>query len=168
MSALVLARLRALTSTDAVDPGRADVAARTVGRIVKRAGARAVLARDPEAPSPSDLGVEVMNPPDSALIALGICVGLAWTERDDHPYPGTAFTIDDVTEAARELGVSSGGSRHLVGAVRHLLAQAGYVEPDERAGLIRLGPAVAGWSDADLDAFRRNQDVLPEASEVVT
>lgn len=166
MSALDLARLRALTATDQTHMDQDDPAARSIGRIVKRAGARAILARDPEAPAPSDLGVEVLRPTDTALIALGICIGLAWTDRGDHPYPGVAFTIDDVTAAARELGVSSGASTHLVGAVRHLLSQARYVE--HNGELIRLGPAVAAWSDTDVDAFHRNLDVLPEAKQAVT
>lgn len=160
MGAVELARLRALGAAPVPDASALEHAAAAVGRTAKRAGPDAVLARHPEAPSARDLDVVPATLADSALVALGLCVGLAWDDRDRSPYPGRAFTFDDLTAAARSMNINVAASRHIVGAVRHILAQARFVDIDGDS--IRLGPLVAVWSDADLEAFRRNLDALPE------
>jgi hypothetical protein len=160
MSAIDLARLRALGAASVPDPSALEGPAANVGRAPKRAGGQIVLARHPEAPSAVDLDVAPGALPDSALVALGICVGLAWDDRDHHPYPGRAFTIDDVMAAARAMRINVAASRHIIGAVRHVLAQARLLDVDDH-DVLRLGPGIAGWSDADLEAFRRNLDALP-------
>lgn len=161
MSSVDLARLRALGAASVADPFSLEGQAANVGRAPQRAGGQIVLARHPEAPLAADLDVVPGTLPDSALIALGICVGVAWDDRDHHPYPGRAFTIADVTAAARAMRISVAASRHIVGAVRHVLAQACLLDVDEH-DVFRLGPGIAAWSEADLEAFRRNLDALPE------
>lgn len=160
MSAIHLARLRALGAASVPDPSALEGPAANVGRAPKRAGGQIVLARHPEAPSAVDLDVAPGALPDSALVALGICVGLAWEDRDHHPYPGRSFTTDDVMAAARAMRINVAASRHIIGAVRHVLAQARLLDIGDH-DVLRLGPGIAGWSDADLEAFRRNLDALP-------
>jgi hypothetical protein len=164
MSAIDLARLRALAATTVANPGSLERPAADVGRAPQRAGGQVVLARHAEAPSANDLDVRPATLPESALVALGLCVGLGWDDRDRHPYPGRTFTIDDVTAAARAMRINVAASRHVVGAIRHVLAQARLVDIDQN-DVVRLGPVIAGWSDADLEAFRRNLDALPESAK---
>lgn len=163
MSALDLARVRALGAAPATELTTLERAAAAIGRTSQRAGPNVVLARHPEAPSARDLDVVPATLSDSALVALGLCVGLAWDDRDHHPYPGRAFTFDDVSAAARAMSINVAATRHIIGAVRHLLAQARLIGID--GAVVRLGPLIASWSDADLDAFRRNLDALPESAQ---
>lgn len=164
-AALELARLRAGIAVPVDDPDALVTAAGALGRSPERADRRTVLAPHPDAPTPADLGVTSAGVPDLALVALGLAIGLAWQERDRGLLPGASFTVDDVTAAARRLGVPAGASAHVVGYLRHVLAQAGFVETDADTGSFRLGPAVAAWSEADLEAFRRNRDVLSAPAE---
>ncbi|MBA2283099.1 MAG: hypothetical protein H0W25_17960 [Acidimicrobiia bacterium] len=164
MSAIELARLRALGAGPIADLVALERSAANVGRAPQRAGRQVVLARHAEAPSAADLEVFPTTLPDSALVALGLCVGLAWDDRDRHPYPGRPFTIDDVMAAARAMRINVAASRHIVGAVRHILSQAQILDIDDN-DVLRLGPLTAGWADADLEAFRRNLDALPEPSQ---
>lgn len=164
MSAIELARLRAVAAAAVANPASLEGPAANVGRAPRRAGNEVVLARHADAPSATDLGLAPPTLSDSALVALGLCVALAWDDRDRHPYPGRAFTIEEVTAAARAMRINVAASRHIIGAVRHILAQARLVDLDEN-DVVRLGPVIAGWSDADLEAFRRNLDALPEAAE---
>ena len=164
-TALELARLRAGIAVPVDDPDALVTAAEAIGRSPERVDRRTVLAPDPQAPTPADLEVSPPGVPDLALVALGLAIGLAWRERDRGLFPGASFTLDDVNAAARRLGVPAGASAHVVGYLRHVLSQAGFIEIDPRTNAFRLGPAVAAWSDADLEAFRRNLDVLPAPVE---
>jgi hypothetical protein len=161
VSALDLARLRALAAAPIVTAAALDAPAARIGRITRRAGSVVVLARHPEAPTAADVGALTSRLADTALVALGLCVGLAWDDRNAHPFPGRPFTLDELLAAATTLGVTVAGSRHLVGAVRHVLTQAKLLTIDEH-DVLRLGPVLAGWSDGDLEVLRRNLDVLPE------
>ena len=161
MSALDLARLRATGAAAIAESARLEPAAARVGRTMRRAGSEVTLARHSEAPAPTDVEVVTSSLPDSALVALGLCVGIAWRDRDRHPYPGEPFTIGAVTEAARVMRITTAASRHVIGAVRNVLLQARLLTTEGGTDL-RLGPGVAAWSDADIDAFRRNLDALPQ------
>ena len=164
-SALDLARLRAGIAAPVDDPDALVTAAEAIGRSPERVDRRTVLAPHPDAPTPADLEVSSAGVPELALVALGLAIGLAWNERDRGLLPGASFTVDDVNAAGRRLGVSAGASAHVVGYLRHMLSQAGFIEADLDTGAFRLGPAVAAWSDADLEAFRRNLDILPTPVE---
>ncbi|MGK2954880.1 MAG: hypothetical protein ACSLFI_04320 [Solirubrobacterales bacterium] len=165
MTALDLARLRTLAAGPVADPASLEGPAADVGRHLVRAGSEFVLARRPDVPSAADLEVATSTLSDSALVALGLSIGLAWPDRDQNPYPGHPFTLVDLTEAARAMHISEAASRHIVGAVRNILAQAGLIRIEGE--MVRLGPIIAGWSDADLEALRRNLDVLPAAAEAL-
>lgn len=160
MSALDLARLRAsvVSTVESVD---VDHAAALVGRRVVRSLAGSVFGRSPDAPLATDLGVAPLQLTPSALLAFGLCLGLAWEDRHRHPWPGATIRLDDLLAAARELGIEHGASRHLIGAMSHVLSEAGLVTLVD--GGFQLGPRVAAWTDADLDVLRRNLDAFPLA-----
>ena len=162
MSAMDLARLRAarLSTADSVEE---DLAVGLIGRTVVRTSEGSVLGRSPDAPSAIDLGVRTLQLAPSALVAFGLCLGLAWQDRQRHPFPGAVFQLTDLLAAARVLGIEYGASRHLVGALGHVLSDAGLVISSE--GGIRLGPQVAAWTEADLDVLRRNIDAFPDPVE---
>lgn len=160
MTALDLARLRATVACQVDNPAAIELAAAMIGRVPRRAQEEIVLARHPESPEPGDLGAVPSVLPDSALVALGLCLGLAWKDRDQHPFPGRPFTIGEVGVAARDLHISVAASRHVIGAMRHVLEQARFLATQDHE-VYSLGPAVAKWSDADVEALKRNLDVLP-------
>ena len=161
MSDVQMATLRAAIVTTA-DPTSVEAAAAGVGRRPIRTPAGTVLGRDAEAPTANDLGVASMRLTPSALIALGLCIGLAWQDRDAHPYPGIPVELGDLLAAAQALGIEVAASRHLVGAINHLLSDARLLTVTD--GTIRLGPALAGWATADLEVLRRNLDALPDSA----
>lgn len=163
MTAIDLAKLRCTGAAPIGDAVALASAAAAIGREPVRAGGRTVLGRTAEAPAPGDLDIAPSTLSNSARVALGLCVGLAWHERDRHPYPGEAITFDDVAAAARDMRIELSATRHIIGAIRHVLAAAGLLEVD--ADTICLGPAMATWSDADLEALRRNLDALPEPKD---
>lgn len=89
-------------------------------------------------------------------VALGVCIGLCWTDRDAYPYPGAIVPFTDVVAATVKLGVDY---KHAVGALRGELQFAGLVVETE-AG-VRLGPTVAAWPPAQMELLRRAADLLP-------
>jgi len=162
MTAVDLARLRAATLAP-MDSSEADEAAELIGRRVVRTHHGSVLGPSPDAPSAADLGVVPLRLPPLALVAFGLCIGIAWQDRQRHPYPGAVFQLAELLAAARKLGIEHGASRHLVGALGHVLSDAGLVISADQG--IRLGPRVAAWTEADLDVLRRNLDALPASPE---
>lgn len=160
MTGLDLARLRSLGAASVADLGALAGPAASIGREPMRAGRETVLARSSDAPAPRDLDIAPLALSNSALVALGLCVALAWRDRDRHPFPGEPVTFADVAEAARGLRIEVSATWHLVGAIKHVLAAARLLDVVD--DVIRLGPIVAAWSDADIEAFRRNVDALPD------
>lgn len=163
MTALDLARLRCTGAAPVGDDAALASAAAAIGREPVRAGARTILGRTTEAPAPGDLDIAPSTLSNSALVALGLCVGLAWHDRNRHPYPGERITFDDVAAAARAMRIELSATRHIIGAIRHVLVAANLLEVD--GDRICLGPSLAAWSDADLESLRRNLDALPEPTE---
>jgi uncharacterized linocin/CFP29 family protein len=92
------------------------------------------------------------------LVALATCLGLCWTELDQPPYPGEPASIERVLEVTTALGAAPS---HLLGAMRNELTMAGLVQMDDTT--VRIGPAIAAWTDAQVDALRRFADALPGA-----
>lgn len=139
------------------------VAAKLGRRVVGVAshGGTASLAlgfADGYEPNPGDDVFSVRRLSPIPLVALATCIGLCWTEFDQPPYPGVAVSIDRVLEVAAELGAPRS---HLLGALRNELSMSGLIEMDETT--VRLGPAIASWTDAQVDALRRFADTLPGA-----
>jgi hypothetical protein len=146
------------------DRSAAEAAAAELGRRVVELHARGGTASvapgfaDGYEPSPGDGVFEVRRLSPIPLVALATCLGLCWTAPDEAPHPGEPVTIERVLEVAAALGAPSS---HLLGAMRHELTMAGLVEMDDTT--VRIGPAIAAWTDAQVDALRRFADALPGA-----
>lgn len=146
------------------DRSSAEAVAAKLGRRVVEVEARggtALLAlgfADGYEPNPGEDVFSVRGLSPIPLVALATCIGLCWTELDQPPYPGDPVSLDRVLQVATELGAPHS---HLLGALRNELTMCGLVEMDDTT--VRLGPAVAAWTDAQVDALRRFADTLPGA-----
>lgn len=107
-------------------------------------------------PNPGEEVFSVRHLSPIPLVALAICLGLCWTDLGQRPYPGQPVHIEQVLEAATDLGAPHS---HLLGAMRNELTMAGLVDIDDST--VRLGRAIAAWTDAQVDALRRFADTLP-------
>lgn len=96
----------------------------------------------------------------SFAIAFAAALGLCWSEASAPPYPGKTVALADVVDAAEKAGMSYAWAK---GALTNLLDGAGLVDIDE--GQLRLGPAVAALTPAQVSAFRRIHDRLPAADD---
>jgi len=90
------------------------------------------------------------------LVALATCLGLCWTDLDRRPHPGENVSIERVLEVAAALGAPRS---HLLGAMRNELTMSGLLKLD--GSTVRLGYAIAAWTDAQIDALRRFAHALP-------
>lgn len=95
----------------------------------------------------------------SFAIAFAAALGLCWPEASAPPYPGKTAALADVVDAAETAGMSHAWAK---GALTNLLAGAGLIGIDD--GQLRLGPAVAALTPAQVSAFRRIHDRLPTAT----
>lgn len=96
----------------------------------------------------------------SFAVAFAAALGLCWTDASAPPYPGKTVALADVVDAAERAGMSHAWAK---GALTNLLAGAGLIDIDD--GQLRLGPAVAALTPAQVSAFRRIHDRLPAATE---
>jgi hypothetical protein len=133
---------------------------RRVVEVETRGGTASVALgfADGYEPSPGDGVFDVRRLTPIPLVALATCLGLCWTAPDEPPHPGEPVPIERVLEVATALGAPPS---HLLGAMRNELTMAGLVEMDDTT--VRIGPAVAAWTDAQVDALRRFADALPGA-----
>lgn len=144
------------------DRASAEAVATKLGRRVVEAashGGTASLAlgfADGYEPNPGDEVFSVRRLSPIPLVALAACIGLCWTELDQSPHPGSPVSIDRVLEVTTELGAPHS---HLLGALRNELSMSGLIETDETT--VHLGPAIAAWTDAQVDTLRRFADTLP-------
>jgi uncharacterized linocin/CFP29 family protein len=146
------------------DRSAAEAAAAEVGRRVVEVGASGGAAEvalgfaDGYEANPAEGVFDVRHLSPIPLVALATCLGLCWTELDQRPHPGAPVSIDQVLEVAGALGAAPS---HLLGAMRNELTMASLVKMDETT--VRIGPAIAAWTDAQVDALRRFADTLPGA-----
>lgn len=163
-AAFTLAALRA-GGTHAVgerDRSAAEAVAAGLGRRVvevRAHGGTATLAlgfADGYEPNTGDDVFAVRRLTPIPLVVLGTCLGLCWTKLDGPPYPGEVVGIQRVLDVAAELGAAPA---HVLGALRNDLTMAGLLEMDDST--VRLGPAIAAWTDTQVDALRRSFDVFP-------
>jgi hypothetical protein len=144
------------------DRSAAEAVAADLGRRVVEVGRRdgtvavALGFADGYEPNPASGVFDVRRLSPIPLVALATCLGLCWTALDHPPYPGESVSITRVLEVATALGAPA---PHLLGALRNELTMAGLVEMDDTT--VRIGPAVAVWTDAQIDALRRFADALP-------
>jgi antitoxin (DNA-binding transcriptional repressor) of toxin-antitoxin stability system len=140
----------------------AEIVAAQLGRRVvelhaERGGASVTLGfAEGHEPNPDEDVFSVRRLSPIPLVGLATCLGLCWTDLDQRPYPGEPVEITHVLDVAAALGASRS---HLLGAMRNDLTMAGLVEMDDST--VRLGHAIAAWTDAQLDALRRFSDALP-------
>jgi hypothetical protein len=111
-------------------------------------------------PNPQEGLLSVRRLTSSPLITLAACLGLCWQHRTGPPYPGRRVTLDEVLGAVAALGADR---IHTLGALRHDLSLSGLIELDGQH--VRLGPAIAVLSPAQIDALRRFSDLLPGSSD---
>lgn len=165
-AAFTLAALRAggTYTVSERDCSAAEAVATQLGRrivAVHTHGATASLAlgfADGYEPNPGEDVFSVRRLSPIPLVALATCLGLCWTDIDHPPYPGEPVRIERVLDVATALGAPR---THLLAALRHELTMAGLVEMDDTT--VRVGPAIAAWTDAQVDALRRFADALPRA-----
>ena len=163
LAAVRAGRARPLNEHDRAEA--AAVAAQLGRRLVEvyqePGGTRHTLGfTDGHEPDPSDGVFAVRRLSPVPLVALAACLGLCWSDRDDAPYPGVAVAVDRVLEVTGALGADRA---HTLGAIRHELSLSGLVELAH--GEVNLGPAIAAWTDAQVDTLRRFADILPGADD---
>jgi hypothetical protein len=109
--------------------------------------------------------------PPVVLITLAACLGCCWQSPDKPLYPGNDAAEDELFNALDALGPMSGivhsddaslaGVRSQQKSALRLLRACGFVEMQE--GRVRLGPAMALWSESSILELRRNYALLPGA-----
>lgn len=116
-----------------------------------------------------ETGVDRAKPPQVLLLTFAAALRACWTDRSAHPFPGVPTDEETVLNAVAALGPVStaavnggeGSQRHRKGAIRklgeslHLAIQ---------GSTIRLGSAVATWSETQVTALRAVYDQLPTAA----
>jgi len=117
-----------------------------------------------------DTGVERTRTSQIVLLTFAAVLGACWPDRSEHPFPGVAAEEETILAAVAALGpitasaVEGGtaGRRHSKGALRRL-GDARLLAV-EGSG-VRLGPAVAVWSEEQITALRSVYDRLPRIEE---
>jgi hypothetical protein len=147
--AQALARLRASRTLTSVPADAGDSAARS-GRAIRHAGAQVVLSwQEGLSPAGSDrVTLRTLTPARAALLA--VIIGQCWTDPDGALWPGEATTRARVLAAASRLGLDA---THAVGSLEVDFVELGIVEGD--GDTVRLGPTVAAWTPAEVEALRR-------------
>jgi hypothetical protein len=107
-------------------------------------------------------------------LVLAACLRCCWPDPDRPLYPGGTATEAQVFRALDSLGTSTrsgdleetsnGVYRHRKSALRALRACA-FLAPDTGDCVIRLGPAIAQWTPADVAELRRGHHLLPSAEK---
>lgn len=150
-------------------------AAARAGRVVREVALPSVGQRVTlgwvEASEPlagPDTGVTRAMPSPVLVLTFAAALAACWIDRFEHPFPGRSTSEDAVLVAVAALGPltrgavegGEGAERHRKGALRRL-HDARLLVLD--GSTIRLGPAVALWSDAQVGPLRVIYDQLPTA-----
>ncbi len=117
-----------------------------------------------------DTGVERTKTSQVVLLTFAAVLGACWPDRSEHPFPGVAAEEDAVLAGVAALGPitasaiegGAAGRRHSKGALRRLDdARLLSIDGSE----VRLGPAIALWSEEQVAALRSVYDRLPRLEE---
>jgi hypothetical protein len=182
-TAVALGRLRAARVLPrSEDPGalrRLQAAAgrggRTLVQVRRQSGPGLVLGwlEGSEPACGPDTGVERRLAPPTVQLTFAACLRACWPDPDRDPFPGQPASEGQILAALAALDPArlhalgddegvGGAERHRKSALRQLRA-AGFLDPE--ADQIRLGPAVALWTDADIGVLSRSYSRLPVAPE---
>lgn len=137
-------------------------AASTLGRrlieISAADGMRAFVLgwTDGNEPAVGPEGISTRHLSAIPILTFACCLRLCWLDPAAAPYPGEHTRILDVVRLATAVGADE---RHVKGALRSELRAAGLI--DLRVNELRLGPAVAAWAPAQVEALRRHYATLP-------
>lgn len=115
-----------------------------------------------------ETGVERTKPSHVLLLTFAAALRACWTDRSEHPFPGVPATEEAILDGVASLGALTKGAleggvaaqRHRKGALRRL-RDAGLLAG--QGGQLRLGPAVARWSESQISPLRAVYDQLPFA-----
>jgi hypothetical protein len=162
---LQLARLRA-RHTAVLDGGDVDAIARAAQALGRRLveiqmprGRAFTLAWvDGYEPPVGEGGIPVRRLSPIPTLTFACCLGLCWPDASAPPFPGEPTTVAAVVQTTTAIGADD---RHVKGALRSHLRAAGLIHL--HGGDLRLGPAVAGWAPAQVEALRRYHNALPKA-----
>lgn len=161
---LHMARLRARHSAplSGADIAAVSHAASTLGRrlveVAAADGTRAfVLAwSDGNEPAVGLEGITARQLSAIPILTFACCLRLCWPDSAADPYPGERTRVADVVRLATSIGADD---RHVKGALRSELRAAGLI--DLHLTELSLGPAVAAWAPAQVEALRRHYATLP-------
>lgn len=108
-------------------------------------------------PSPRDSGgYATRQLAPVARLTWACCLGLAWPDRSDWPYPGRPFRRAEVLELAADLGATHSW---VTAAIDHDLIPATFLV--QQGQLLRLGPAAAAMPEPFVEALRRVHERPP-------
>ena len=159
-----MARLRAnhATALSGSEINAVSEAAGILGRrlveISAADGTRAFVLgwTDGNEPAVGPEGISARHLSPIPVLTFACCLRLCWPDPAADPYPGERTRVADVVRLATAIGADD---RHVKGALRNELRAAGLIELHLTE--LRLGPAVAAWAPAQIDALRRYYATLP-------
>lgn len=177
---LSLARLRALRLVAvpwaeeelALLQDAAAVAGRRLIGVAGDHGARALMLGWPADVDPITVlgadGEDLASATPTTCLVLAACIGCCWPNPEAPLLPGIPVPDNQVLDALASFtrpGRPAGESllpqkTHWKSAIRRLRA-CGFLVPEEGDSLIRLGPALAEWGDAEVRHLRDRYADLP-------
>jgi hypothetical protein len=113
-------------------------------------------------------GEDLPGATPTTCLVLAACIGCCWPDPETPLLPGIPVPESQILDALASFtrpGRSAGESfrthqAHWKSAIRRLRA-CGFLMPGEGGSVIQLGPALAGWGDADVRHLRDRYADLP-------
>lgn len=138
-------------------------------RLVERGGEHCwLLPRPPDDVTPAvlrELGMQALAVefPNETRRVLAAALRCCWPDAQTSPWPGQLATVREVLDVFDQLAPGRGEEAvHRLGtaALRRLHASR-WLDVDNEARRVGLGPRVATWPDQDLPALRELRGELP-------
>ncbi|MEV0088692.1 hypothetical protein [Saccharopolyspora sp. NPDC050642] len=99
------------------------------------------------------------KPSVGETLVLVACLRACWPDPDEPLYPGGTTTVAEIGVALEPLGVKGTGVTRALNSLR----ARGFLAADTADDIIRLGPEIALWREADAAVLRREYRQLPTA-----
>lgn len=103
------------------------------------------------------------RPTSTQLYVLAACIRWCWPDPDKPLYPGVPAAESEILDSLQALSFT-GSSQHVRKnhrtALRQLMA-CGLIWRSVEGGLVKLGPAIALWSEDDVAVLRAEHHRLP-------